>query len=171
MLLSNDRVRLRALEPEDLELLYRWENDPALWEVGNTLAPYSRYILKEYIAGSDRSIYESRQLRFMIEDCDTGTSVGIVDLFDFEPHPNRAACGIMLDRRYQGRGFATEALRLLMKYAYTFLKLHQLYVHIPVANEPSKKLFTRLGFVEAGTLKDWIRTPDGYSDVCIMQLI
>ena len=33
------------------------------------------------------------------------------------------------------------------------------------------KLFTRLGFVEAGTLKDWIRTPDGYSDVCIMQLI
>ena len=62
MLLSNDRVRLRALEPEDLELLYRWENDPELWEVGNTLAPYSRYILKEYIAGSDRSIYESRQL-------------------------------------------------------------------------------------------------------------
>lgn len=157
MLLSNDRVRLRALEPEDLELLYRWENDPELWEVGNTLAPYSRYILKEYIAGSDRSIYESRQLRFMIEECDTGTSVGIVDLFDFEPHPNRAACGIMLDRRYQGRGFATEALRLLMEYAYTFLKLHQLYVHIPVANEPSKKLFTRLGFVEAGTLKDWIR--------------
>ena len=89
MLLSNDRVRLRALEPEDLELLYRWENDPELWEVGNTLAPYSRYILKEYIAGSDRSIYESRQLRFMIEECDTGTSVGIVDLFDFEPHPNR----------------------------------------------------------------------------------
>ena len=159
MLLSNDRVRLRALEPEDLELLYRWENDPELWEVGNTLAPYSRYILKEYIAGSDRSIYESRQLRFMIEECDTGTSVGIVDLFD------------LLDRRYQGRGFATEALRLLMEYAYTFLKLHQLYVHIPVANEPSKKLFTRLGFVEAGTLKDWIRTPDGYSDVCIMQLI
>ena len=156
MLLSNDRVRLRALEPEDLELLYRWENDPELWEVGNTLAPYSRYILKEYIAGSDRSIYESRQLRFMIEECDTGTSVGI---------------GIMLDRKYQGRGFATEALRLLMEYAYTFLKLHQLYVHIPVANEPSKKLFTRLGFVEAGTLKDWIRTPDGYSDVCIMQLI
>ena len=107
----------------------------------------------------------------MIEDRDTGTSVGIVDLFDFEPHPNRAACGIMLDRKYQGRGFATEALRLLMEYAYTFLKLHQLYVHIPVANEPSKKLFTRLGFVEAGTLKDWIRTPDGYSDVCIMQLI
>ena len=95
--------------------------------------------------------------------------MGIVDLFDFEPHPNRAACGIMLDRRYQGRGFATEALRLLMEYAYTFLKLHQLYVHIPWRTSLAK--LPRLGFVEAGTLKDWIRTPDGYSDVCIMQLI
>ena len=68
MLLSNDRVRLRALEPEDLELLYRWENDPELWEVGNTLAPYSRYILKEYIAGSDRSIYEGFQVRIASSD-------------------------------------------------------------------------------------------------------
>lgn len=171
MLLSNDRVRLRALEPEDLELLYRWENDSELWEVGNTLAPYSRYILKEYIASSDRNIYESHQLRLMIEERATGTSVGIVDLFDFEPHPNRAACGVMLDRRYQGCGFATEALRLLIEYAYTFLKLHQLYVHVPVANASSRKLFTRLGFVETGTLKDWIRTADGYSDVCVMQLV
>ena len=118
MLLSNDRVRLRALEPEDLELLYRWENDPELWEVGNTLAPYSRYILKEYIAGSDRSIYESRQLRFMIEECDTGTSVGIVDLFDFEPHPNRAACGIMLDRRYQGRYGSVKAIDGIRLYVF-----------------------------------------------------
>lgn len=171
MLLSNDRVRLRALEPEDLDLLYRWENDPELWEVGNTLAPYSRYILKEYIAGSDRSLYETRQLRLMIEERATEASVGIVDLFDFEPHPNRAACGIMLDPDCQGRGLATEAMRLLMEYAYTFLKLHQLYAHIPVANEPSKRLFARLGFVETGVLKDWIRTPGGYSDVCVMQSV
>jgi len=130
MLLSNDRVRLRALEPEDLELLYRWENDPELWEVGNTLAPYSRYILKEYIAGSDRSIYESRQLRFMIEECDTGTSVGIVDLFDFEPHPNRAACGIMLDRIGDDEQLIftthnTDMLDLnLPKNSYVFLRKH-----------------------------------------------
>lgn len=162
---------MRALEPEDLDLLYRWENDPELWEIGNTLAPYSRYTLKEYIAGSDRSIYESRQLRLMIEERATGASIGIVDLFDFDPHPGRAACGILLDRRYQGHGFATEALRLLMEYAYTFLKLHQLYAHIPVGNEPSTNLFTRLGFVEAGILKDWIRTTRGYADVRIMQSV
>ena len=40
--LDGRRVRLRALEPEDLEALYGWENDPATWEQGCTLAPYSR---------------------------------------------------------------------------------------------------------------------------------
>ena len=46
--LRGETVRLRALEPEDLELLYRWENNPAWWDVGNTLAPYSRYLLLYY---------------------------------------------------------------------------------------------------------------------------
>lgn len=168
-LLENERVCLRALEPEDLELLYRWENDSELWEVGNTLAPYSRYILREYIAGSDRSIYETRQLRLMVVERATGASAGLVDLFDFEPRPNRAACGILLDSCCQGRGLATEALRVLMDYAYTFLRLRQLYAHIPVANEPSKRLFMRCGFVESGVLRDWIRTRRGYSDVWVFQ--
>ena len=53
--LSDEEIRLRALEPEDLEVLYRWENDSTLWEVGNTLAPFSRYALKRYIAESHQS--------------------------------------------------------------------------------------------------------------------
>ena len=42
--LENDTIRLRALEPEDLDLLYAWENDTSLWEFGSTLVPYSRYV-------------------------------------------------------------------------------------------------------------------------------
>jgi len=39
-------IILRALEPEDLELLYEWENDMANWLISNTLAPFSRFTLK-----------------------------------------------------------------------------------------------------------------------------
>lgn len=170
-LLKSDKVRLRALEPEDLELLFHWENDSDLWVVGNTLAPYSRYILKEYIVESGRSIYETRQLRFMIEEIETGNAIGLVDLYDFEPHPNRAGCGILLDRHYQGKGWALHVMRILIEYAFEFLKLHQLYAHIPVDNVPSEKLFSRCGFEKMGIMRDWIQTPKGYSDVIVMQLI
>lgn len=169
VLLENAQVRLRALEPEDLEVLYRWENDTTLWEVGNTLAPYSRYILKEYIAQSSQGFHESRQLRLAIEPSVGGEAIGLVDLFDFEPQHNRAACGILLDPAYQGKGLATAATRLMMAYAFSFLRLRQLYAHVPVANEPSKRLFTRCGFKEAGILEDWIMTSGGYADVWILQ--
>ena len=51
-LLESAIIRLRAPEPEDLELLYKWENDTSLWLAGNTRAPYSRFQLKQYIAGT-----------------------------------------------------------------------------------------------------------------------
>ena len=66
MFLRNDFMTLRALEPEDLEIMYRWENDSSLWMYGSTMEPYSRYTIKQYIANSDKTIYEKKQLRLMI---------------------------------------------------------------------------------------------------------
>ena len=170
-LLSNETISLRAPEPEDLELLYHWENKPEWWGLGNTLAPYSRYLLKEYIAESHRDLYDLKQLRLMIDYRPTGATVGMLDLYDFEPHHRRAGVGILIDPVYQKNGLATEALGLLIRYAFSFLKLRQLYVHIPVGNEASKTLFTRCGFTVTGILTDWIATEDGYSDVLVMQRI
>lgn len=168
--LSDKEIWLRALEPEDLEVLYRWENDSALWEVGSTLAPFSRYALKNYIAESGRSLYEVHQLRLIIELVAERKAIGIVDLFDFDPHANRAACGILLDSDYQGKGQAMRALRLLIGYAFDRLALHQLYAHVPEANQPSMRLFQRCGFQPTARLKEWIRVAGGFADVWVMQL-
>ena len=62
-------------------------------------------------------------------------------------------------------------MNVLMEYAFSFLKLHQLYVHIPVDNEASKALFTRCGFIVTGIMTDWIQTENGYSDVLMMQKV
>ena len=43
-LLRDDLIQLRAIEPEDLDVLYRWENNADLWEVGDTLASASNGI-------------------------------------------------------------------------------------------------------------------------------
>ena len=73
-----NEIRLRALEPEDLDVLYAIENDLDLWSVGYTTVPYSRYLLHDYIANSQCDIYADRQMRLMAETTDGGEVVWIV---------------------------------------------------------------------------------------------
>ena len=166
-LLENNTIRLRAPEPEDLDKLYLWENDASLWEMGSTLSPYSRYVLKQYIAESKLDIYDRKQLRLIIELEESGTTVGTIDLYDFDPHHRRAGVGILVDAAHQRKGYAKTALKLLIHYAFTFIKIHQLYAYIPVTNTPSLLLFEQCGFETMGILKDWLFTANGYVDVRI----
>jgi diamine N-acetyltransferase len=170
-MLENEYVQLRALEPEDLASLYKWENDNQLWEYGNTLAPFSKYILHRYIENSGLDIYEARQLRLVIEDKKTKNPVGTIDLYDFEPFHNRAGIGILIDEVAQGKGFATQALNLMKDYAFQFLKLSQLYAYIPAMNIASLKLFRNCGFMESGLLKKWNKAPEGKGDVFVYQCL
>ena len=141
--LEDEVIRLRALEPEDLELLYRWENDSALWEFSSSLAPFSRYLLKEYIENAaQQTIFEARQLRLMMTLKPEQKTIGVLDLFDFDPHNRRAACGILVDRPYQGNGYG------------------------------SLRLYERFGFERTGILRDWVVTDNRrYADVYVLQLI
>ena len=59
-------VSLRALEPEDVDFLYELENDKALWEISETQAPFSRYLLREFISNAHLDIYQTKQLRLVI---------------------------------------------------------------------------------------------------------
>ena len=170
-LLENNNIRLRALEPSDLALLYKWENNSSLWEFGSTLSPYSKSTLEEYIRDSRLDIYTVRQLRLMIElKHEDNATVGTIDLYDFDPHHNRAGIGILIDPAYQKRGFATEALGLMERYAFSFLLMHQLYAYVPNANTASLSLFAKAGYQPAGVLKKWLVVTGGRrEDVAVLQ--
>lgn len=105
-------VKLRALEPEDLDILYRIENDTTLWDAGCTNVPYSRYTLHNYIADSTNDIYTDKQLRLMIENAE-GEDVGIIDMMNFDPRHQRAEVGVVVMRRFRRRGYATAAVKEL----------------------------------------------------------
>ena len=168
-MLENDRLKLRAMEPEDLEKLYEWENDTSLWEVGNTRQPYSKYALKEYILQVDKNIYETGQLRLMIVEKVGNETIGTVDLFDFDVHNSRIAFGLFVDKSYQGKGFATSALRLIENYVFDFLNLNQLYCHISASNVASRKMFEKENYESNGVLKQWIRTANRFEDIIVFQ--
>lgn len=170
-LLLGENIRLRALEPYDIDNLYNWENDTAVWKVSNTIAPYSRFVLEQYIANSHQDLYTNKQLRLMISTRD-GRDVGAIDLFDYDPLHLRAGIGILIaapeDRR---KGYASEAMSLLIGYCFRTLHLHQLYCNITIDNEDSVALFKRHKFTITGIKKDWIRSSSGFVDELLLQLV
>ena len=167
MSLEGELTRLRALEAEDVDLLYVWENDPAVWGVSGTLAPFSRHTLRRFLDEQRFDLYAARQLRLVVETLD-GRAVGLVDLFEFEPVDLRAGIHGAGDR---GRGFASDALDVLCRYARQVLGLHQLWCSVAPDNAASLTLFRRAGFVECGRKREWRRTPDGWADELLLQKI
>ena len=160
---------MRALEPEDIDLLYEWENSEELWTISNTLAPFSKHTLALYIRNSDKDIYESRQLRMMIETPD-GKTVGAIDLFDFDPFHLRVGIGILVHRpEDRSKGVATAALNLMIRYCIEKLGLHQIYANILTDNEVSMKLFLKAGFIVTGTKKEWVRDGEMWKDEFLLQ--
>jgi len=169
--LQNEVIVLRALEPDDIELLYRWENDEEIWTVSHTIVPFSRHTLALYIQNSYQDIYESKQLRMMI-DTPLGKTAGAIDLFDFDPFHGRAGLGILVHHPDdRSKGYATAALNLMIRYCFEKLKLHQLYANILTDNAESLKLFLKAGFVLSGTRKEWVREGDTWKDEYLLQLV
>ena len=77
--LKGNNIYLRALEPEDLEFIYKIENNESVWEVSNTQTPYSRFLIRQYLENAHQDIYEAKQLRLAICLNDTFEAVGLID--------------------------------------------------------------------------------------------
>lgn len=169
--LTGNSIHLRALEPEDLDFLYSVENDASFWEISSTQEPYSKHLLKQYLANAHQDIYEAKQLRLVIVENKTNKSVGLIDLFDFNPQHKRAGVGILILENDQEKGFASEALELLIDYSFIKLNLHQLFANITADNKKSIKLFKKHNFSEIGIKKEWIFTEGNFKDEVLYQLL
>jgi diamine N-acetyltransferase len=172
-MLKGDNIRLRALEPSDIDLLYEWENDAKLWHLSNVITPVSRFLLEQYILSAQTDIFTAKQLRLMIEKTTgkTPVAIGTIDLFDFDPVNKRAGIGVLILSAEQKKGFATEALEVLINYCFQVLKLHQVYCNISVDNIASIRLFENHKFEVTGIKKEWLCQSGQWKDELLLQLI
>lgn len=169
MSLKGKKTRLRAVEPEDIDLMYLWENDPAIWGVSGTLAPFSRHTLERFIEEQRFELFQSQQQRLIIETL-KGEAVGILDLFELDPVNGRAGIGVLIhDKRQRRKGFAADALESICRYAHEVLHLHQLWCSVGVSNPQSLALFQGAGFEQTGIKRAWNRTEEGYEDEILLQ--
>ena len=165
-----DEIILRALEPEDLDVLYSIENDIELWNVGYTTVPYSRYLLHDYIANSTCDIYADKQLRLLAVTKDGGDVVGIVDITDYNPQHNRAELGLVVRRQYRNMGYGSIIVKQMIEYAHQVIHLHQLYVVVDIENTPSIDLFNNNGFRLSHYIEDWLYDWEKYKKAVFLTL-
>jgi diamine N-acetyltransferase len=169
--LKGVRIYLRALEQEDLDFLYELENNTDVWEVSGTIAPYSKSVLQLYLDNAHRDIFDVKQLRMVICDLQH-KAIGLIDIFDFEPNHKRAGIGIIiLDTEQRNKGIGAESITLLCNYVFDVLGLRQIYANILEENFASMYLFKKLGFVEVGTKKDWVRIKNTFKNEVLLQKI
>lgn len=169
--MERGEVRLRALEPEDVDRLYIWENDRDMWPFGGTRAPLSRHQLWEYATNYDANPFAAGQLRLIIElaaapdnalpqnsqssqssqsshnsqnsqnSHSSPIPCGVIDLYDIDPVNSRTMVGIMVAPQWRSRGIATRALGLVGEYCRDILGFATIASEVASDNLPSIKLF------------------------------
>lgn len=159
---------LRAIEPEDLDLMYVVENDPMVCRYTSTTVPVSRYALREYISGNQGDLFRDNQVRMTIVDAENGNACGFLDITDLSPVHHRAEVGIVLLPGSQGKGIATEALKEASEYAFR-QGLHQLYAVCVAENTRACALFQRAGYERMADLSEWVFVDGIYSDAVLFR--
>lgn len=166
-MLAMGTVALRALDPEDLDILYKWESEDDAWTSSNTVAPYSRSLLWEYLKAYDGDIFKTKELRMMIT-C-VGEAAGAIDVFNLDMLNRRAEIGVYVASGFRGKGVAKNALQIVKRYAKTVLGLHQVYATVACVNAKAVDAFADVGFVANARLKAWLNVDGNLVDAWLMQ--
>lgn len=171
-LLENESIRLRACEPGDAVLVYRAENDTDEWETSVCNEPVSLYSVQRFIDECTGDFFMDCRLKMVIERKADGMPLGFVDLFGYDHLTAKAEIGMLVLRPFRGMGYARQAAALAVDYAFSRLKLNQIYAYFTTDNVKAIGLFEALGFVRAGTLRQWFFShTSGYKDAVVMQLL
>jgi len=170
-LLQNQNIKLRAPEITDAEFIYNCENHTENWDTGSSTTPFSMQTILEHITNSfTQDIFTTKQFRFIIVQKVNNSSLGIVDIYDYDPLHMRCGVGIIIfpdENKKKSIGF--QALEILKAYCFDFLRLQQIYCDIADNNRASISLFKKANFKKSGTKKEWLNTANGFVDVSFFQ--
>ncbi len=162
-----NRIRLRALERDDLSFVHHLNNDRqvmAYWFE----EPYEAFVELEELY--DKHIHDQSERRFIAENRD-GEAVGLVELVEITHIHRRAEFQIIVDPIHQGKGYAREVMSQAVNYAFKVLNIHKLYLVVAVDNGRAIKLYRDFGFVEEGRLVQEFFTNGYYRDAIRMYML
>ena len=151
--MGTKRVYLRALEPDDYRISVKWRNDDEIWSMlGGRKYFVSSAYEKKWV---EDVVYSGKDLKLAICLQENNLYIGNVYLTDID-HVNRSAESHILigNKECWGKGFASEAIELLLDYAFNELGLHRVKALVLESNKGSIKMHKKCGYIEEGILRD-----------------
>lgn len=164
--MKGDRINLRPFKPSDAKTLQRYANDPKVSRYLPLMPyPYSLDNARSWIKQSRQAARDNRSYAFAIEHVERNEIVGGVSLEEVRCQDRAAGIGYWLARPFWGEGLMTEAVRLVLEFSFSHLKLHRVYAQAHDKNVGSWKVMEKLGFVREGTLRKASRIGRRWCDV------
>lgn len=169
MLLRGDLVGLRALEPDDAAAVHRWHSDPEVMRWMHDPYPGSLEQVVRELAEAPPNGHAS--LTLVVVDPD-GRAVGLVALRGEEPEAGAAELDVYLgERDAWGRGYATDAVRTVCRYAFAKMRLHRVGLSVAVGNDAARRVYDKVGFVEEGRRRECFWRDGAWADEVLMGLL
>lgn len=163
-------VRLRAREPEDELLLYKWLNDPEVTEHLTVRYPVSHAAEREYIEHTHGVSYAIAS--FAVETLAEGRLIGGVSLEDTSPENRSATLGIALgDKTFWNGGYGTDTMRTICRFGFEMMNLHRIELDVYADNARARRVYENVGFATDGVRRDAVFKFGRYQDVVVMGLL
>jgi|SRR5690625_479433 len=160
----SQRITLQTAEKTDIPFLHELFNDKSVMDYWFTEPHFSLEKMEEMF----RANQETKRNFIAINE--VGEKVGLVGLYFIDFRHRHAEFAIAFDPKQQGKGYAAEATRLLLDYAFFTLNLHKVYLIVIASNEKAIHIYRKLGFEEEGMLKKHYFINGTYEDGMMMGL-
>jgi RimJ/RimL family protein N-acetyltransferase len=160
------RIRLVPLADKHLDATFHWVNDPSMMRL---LGRTARVESDEHQRWFEQLTHRTDCRYFSVETVDEGQHVGNIWLWDLNSTDQKAEVRILFgDEASRGRGYGSEAIRLLADHAFDSMNLHRLYAYVFSFNPRAKRAFEKAGFKPEGLLRQDRRIGDEYVDVYLL---
>lgn len=171
-MIYGERLRLRALEKDDLPMFVAWLNDPEVRANLFVNHPLSMAEEEQWFEHVLKQPQYERPLCIEVKTENSWHLIGNLALMDISNTHRKAELGIMIgDKAYWNQGYGTEAIKILVNHAFKELNLHRVFLRVYDTNPRGIRCYEKVGFRHEGTQREAIFKDGKYIDMHMMSVL
>lgn len=171
-MIVGERVRLRAVERDDLPRFVEWLNDPEVRRNLLIYEPHSMIQEEKWFEDMLKRPIDEQPLCIDVKIEDSWEHAGNISFFDINQHDRSAEIGIFIGRKdLWNKGFGTEVMRLMIGHGFKNLNLNRIFLHVYETNLGGIRSYEKAGFSHEGRLREARFNEGHYIDVLLMSIL